>query len=98
MCNYEYANYTIRVSDELGTAVNEISSTYNNDSPENVEVVIDSNLEENQVYTATIIITTVVNSTTVEFEFGKLIVTDSSCTILYISMCIIKYKAGAKND
>ena len=71
VCDYHDANYTVHVKDELGTIVNDINSNYDKDSPENVEVAINTGLEKDRVYTATIIVTTVVNSTAAEFKFGE---------------------------
>ena len=72
VCDYHDAKYSIVILSEGGSLVYQsLEKTYNNESPDNVEVTIDQKLQKDSMYTAEINVSTAVNWTTTQFKFGE---------------------------
>lgn len=72
MCDHHDAKYSILILSGAGSLVYQsVEETYNNDSPDNVEVTIDQKLQKDSMYTAEINVSTAVNWTTTQFKFGE---------------------------
>jgi hypothetical protein len=72
VCDYHDAKYSIVIHSEDGSLVYQsMEETYNNDSPDNIEVIIDKNLQKDSSYIAEINVSTAVNWTTTQFKFGE---------------------------
>lgn len=72
VCDYHDAKYSIVILSGGGSLVYQsVEETYNNDSPDNVEVTIDQKLQKDSSYTAEINVSTAVNWTTTQFKFGE---------------------------
>ena len=72
VCDYHDANYSVLIFHGNGSLVyKSTEETYDKDSPENVEVVVSQNLQKDSSYTAEINVSTAVNWTTTQFQFGE---------------------------
>lgn len=72
MCDYHDAKYSIVILSGGGSLVYQsVEETYNNDSPDNVEVTIDQKLQKDSSYTAEINVSTAVNWTIAQFKFSE---------------------------
>lgn len=72
VCDYHDAKYSIVILSGGGSLVYQsVEETYNNDSPDNVEVTIDQKLQKDSSYTAEINVSTAVNWTTAQFKFSE---------------------------
>lgn len=75
MCTYEDAAYHVSTIDEDGKVVDELIYQYNNNRPEDVQVVIKNGIQANKSYTVIIEVQTWINTNfaEVKFNFSKLI-------------------------
>ena len=72
VCDYHDAKYSIVILSGGGSLVYQsVEETYNNDSPDNVEVTIDQKLQKDSSYTAEINVSTAVNWTIAQFKFSE---------------------------
>ena len=72
VCNYHDAKYSLVIYHDNGSlAYQSMEETYDKDSPDRVEVVVSENLLKDLSYTAQINVSTAVNWTTTQFQFGN---------------------------
>ena len=72
MCDYHDANYSVLILHDNGSLVfQSTEETYDKDGPENVEVVVSQNLQKDSSYTAEINVSTAINWTTTQIQFGE---------------------------
>lgn len=73
VCDYQEASYSVIVEDRNGAIVDQTNElTYDKEGSDLIEVDLVRGMQQNREYTATLNITTVVESTTTNFTFGKL--------------------------
>ena len=72
VCDYHDAKYSILILNGDGSLVYQsMEETYDNDGPDNVEIIMSENLQKDSSYTAEINVSTAVNWTTTRFKFGE---------------------------
>ena len=72
VCDYHDAKYSVLIFHDNGSlAYQSKEETYNKDGPDSVEVEVSENLQKDLSYTAQINVSTAVDWTTTQFQFGK---------------------------
>ena len=72
VCDYHDAKYSVRIFHNNGSLVYQsMEETYDKDGPDSVEVIVSESLQKDLSYSAQINVSTAVNWTTIQFQFGK---------------------------
>ena len=72
VCDYDDAKYSILIIYDNGSiAYQSIENTYDKDGQDSVEVEVSENLQKDWSYTVQINVSTAVNWTITQFQFGK---------------------------
>ena len=72
MCDYDDAKYSVLIICDNGSiAYQSIENTYDKDGQDSVEVEVSENLQKDLSYTVQINVSTAVNWTITQFQFGK---------------------------
>ena len=72
VCDYDDAKYSVLIFYDNGSiAYRSIERTYDKDGQDSVEFKVSENLQNDLSYTVQIYVSTAVNWTTTQFQFGK---------------------------